>query len=93
MLEYTREELERFACNDRIWELYRAAREADDREEEKRLFKQILLPAESCLLLKCTRGAEELRTGGYILTEAEKLFGPDWLERDDDELIAILHRR
>ena len=85
--------MERFACNDRIMDLIVAARDADDWEEEERLFKQLLLPAESCLLLKSTRGVEELRTGGYILTEAEKLFGPDWLERDDDELRTILHRR
>ena len=93
MLEYTRVELERFACNDRIMTLMMAARDAGDREEEKRLFKQMLLPAESCLLLKYSRGVEELRTGGYNLTEAEKLFGPDWLERDNDELRTILHRR
>ena len=93
MLEYTREELERFACNDRIMTLMLAAGEAGDWEEEKRLLKQMLLPAESCLLLKSTHGVEELRTGGYNLTEAEKLFGPDWLERDNDELRAILHRR
>ena len=54
MLEYTREEWARFACNDPIMDLIVAARDADDWEEEKRLFKQLLLPAESCLLLAGT---------------------------------------
>ena len=91
MIEFTEEELERLAPNDDILPLVNAAAEAGDREEEIRQFKRLVLPAGACLTLKATHGAEEVRNGGYNVSEAQLRFGPDWLEKDDDELVKLFH--
>ena len=91
MIEYTEEELERLAPNDDILPLINAAVKAGDREEEVRQIKRLVLPAGACLTLKANRGAEAVRNGGYNVSEAMIKFGPDWLEKDDDELLKLFH--
>lgn len=72
-----------------------AINEADmrgDRETVRRLTRKFAPPADVLLGLKMAGGAEFIRKTGYITRLAEKKYGEDWLERDDEELMEIRTR-
>ena len=93
MIEFTEEELERLAPNDDILPLISAAAKAGDWDEELRLMTKVVLPAGACLTLKANLGADVVRERGYNVSEAELKFGPQWLDKDDDELLKLFHGR
>jgi len=91
MIEYTEEELARFAPNNEILGKLQDARAAGDTEAESQFFCQLVLPAVSLLMMKENLGPEYIKARGLNTSEAERVFGMDWLERDNDELAKLLH--
>jgi len=92
VITYTKDELERLAPNDAVIEKYLAAVEAGDTEEQTKCFRQFIHPPVTMLVLKETMGAEWIIEQGLDTSEADRKFGPGWMERDNDELAAILHQ-
>ncbi|TCS59953.1 hypothetical protein [Varunaivibrio sulfuroxidans] len=88
MIEYTKEELERFAPNDPVLDKLQEATERGDEEAEIRYFRQLILPAVSLLVMKETMGAEWVVEQRLNTSEAVRVFGEDWLERDDNDELA-----
>ena len=64
------------------------ALENDDHAEFSRLFRTLHVSADVALHIKKAYGAERIRQIGMRTDRAETVFGPDWLERDADELMA-----
>ena len=59
-----------------------------DKEEFARLFPEMQVSADTALRMKRVCGADRIRKTGMRTDRAEAVFGPDWLERDADELMA-----
>ncbi len=54
-----------------------------DLEEADKLVRKIKFPACCLMAGKKLFGADFMRENGYDTEEADKRFGPDWLDRDD----------
>ena len=59
-----------------------------DKEEFARLFPEMQVSADTALRMKRACGADRLRKTGMRTDRAEAEFGSDWLECDEDELLA-----
>ena len=64
---------------------YGDALERGDHEAAHRAFAKIKLAPPTLLAIKRVEGAEVIRERGYNTTLADQEFGPDWLDRDDDD--------
>ncbi|PCI39887.1 MAG: hypothetical protein COB46_07840 [Rhodospirillaceae bacterium] len=53
-------------------------------------FHDIIIPANCCFLAKKQKGASWIKKQGWDISEAEWLFGKNWLERSDKELDEIM---
>jgi len=93
MIEYTAEELERFAPNDAIFPVMQAAISRGDQQTEDECMRKLILAPASLLMMKMSLGSDRIIENGYNTTEAIRKFGDDWLERDNEELIDILHAK
>lgn len=82
MVEYSDDDLERFAQNDSVLPKLIDARRRGDQAEEERLMREIIYPAESLLGLKETLGADWIREKGIRTDEADRKYGKGWLDRD-----------
>jgi Recombinase. len=82
MINYSAEDLERFAPNDELLDKLFDAEKRGDEAAAEEIRRQILYPAETLLAIKETRGADWLRRRGWRLDEAERKYGKDWLDRD-----------
>jgi len=92
MIEYTREELDRFAPNDEIISELIAANKAGDEEMASELRKRLVMPAVTLLVTLECAGAQWIIDEGWDTSEAERVFGPNWLEREDyDEMAKKLY--
>ena len=91
MIEYTPQELARFSANDEILGKLQEARATGDHEAEKAFFRQLVIPAVSLLMMKENLGSDYIKDEGLNTSEAERVFGKDWLERDNDELAKLLY--
>ena len=59
-----------------------------DDAEFARLFSEFHVSADTALRMKRVCGADGIRETGMRTDRAEAVFGPDWLECDNDELLA-----
>ena len=59
-----------------------------DKEEFARLFPEMQVSADTALRMKRVCGADSLREIGMRTDRAEAVFGSDWLDGDEDELLA-----
>lgn len=82
MVEYSDEDLERFAPNDKVLPKLLDARKRGDEEEENRLMREMIYPAESLLGMKESLGADWIREMGLRTDEADRKYGKGWLDRD-----------
>ena len=57
-----------------------AASDRGDHEEEHRLLIQLPMPPELAMACKNTFGAEWLKQMDYDLSEAEEVYGKNWLD-------------
>lgn len=89
MIEYTKEGQDRFALNDINFPKLQAAIDRGDEEAEFELRKLIIMPAETLLSAMISRGADWIRERGWNTSEAERVFGKDWMERDIAKLQEI----
>lgn len=82
MIEYTKEDLKRFKGNHEIFRKMREAEARGDEAAEEELLRHLVIPAESLLASKLSMGAAWLRAQGLNMSEAERKYGKDWLDRD-----------
>lgn len=82
MVEYTDEDLARFAPNDDVLPRLLDARRRGDQAEEDRLMREMIYPAEALLGFKEALGAAWIREKGIRTDEADRKFGKGWLDRD-----------
>jgi len=68
------------------------ARDRGDEQEMLRLQKRLKPTAETLLSAKMRAGADWVREQGYDTCYADAFFGPGWLERSNEELLAILDK-
>ncbi len=61
---------------------YLDACDRGDEEEADRIIKEFPMPPSIGLALKRTFGADYVRNCGHDLSQVEKVFGKDWLDRD-----------
>ena len=66
-----------------IWLDWIAALDRGDREEAKRLRSKLKPMAQGLMAGKKLFGADFIRREGYNTENADKKYGPDWLEKDD----------
>jgi len=90
MIHYTDEELERLAPNDEILPKVIEAQRRGDNALAMELRRQMIYPPVALLGLKRNLGPNWIRESGFNTIEAERKFGKDWLERDNEELTKIL---
>jgi len=79
MIEYTKEDLERFAPNDVLLDQLDVAQEAGDLELVAKVRQKIIYPAESLLAFRDNMGAEEIIAMGLNDSECVRKYGKDWL--------------
>jgi len=82
MVEYSKQELERFASNDAILPQLLDAKKRGDAARAAELRSQIIYPAEALLAVKETRGADWIRARNLRTDDADRKYGADWLDRD-----------
>lgn len=82
MVEYSKEDLDRFAINDELLDLLNDAEERGDDKLVKELRGKMIWPAETLLATRDSRGADWLLEMGYNLVEAERKYGKDWLHNE-----------
>lgn len=82
MIEYTKEDLERFKANHALLKKLADAEARADEAAEDEIWRQIVIPAESLLATKLSFGADWIRREGLNTSEAERKWGKDWLDRD-----------
>lgn len=82
MRSYSEEELKLFEPNDEILDRLFEARARGDEAAETRCFQQLIFPADALLAVKETRGADWVRRQGIRTDDADRVFGPGWLDRD-----------
>lgn len=82
MIEYSKEDLERFAPNDDVLPALLDAVKRGDEAEEHRLMKLMIYPAESLMGFKEAFGADWIRQMGLRTDEADRKYGKGWLDRD-----------
>lgn len=83
MIEYSEQELERFAPNDAILPQVLEAEARGDKALARELRKKMVIPAESLLMARDVMGAEWIRAEGLNTSEAERKWGENWMDRDD----------
>src|SRR3546814_16066750 len=81
MVDYTEEDLERFAPNDALLQQLGEAEARGDEAAVDAIRRQLIYPAETLLALKETRGADWLRRKGWRLDETDRKYGKAWLDR------------
>lgn len=82
MRQYTELELKLFESNAENLDRYFEAADRGDEAAELYYFKQLIIPADALLAVKETRGADWIRRQGIRTDDADRMFGPDWLDRD-----------
>ena len=67
----------------RIRQQWLAALDRGDKKEAKRIFRKLKHSAESLMAGKKLFGADYIRREGLITENADKKYGPGWLNKDD----------
>lgn len=78
---YTIEEQERFAPNDEYLPRLLAAEERGDEAEAHRWRQKLIVPLDYLEFLKEHAGADFIRSEGLNISEATRVYGPDWLDQ------------
>lgn len=90
MIEYTDDELKRYAVNDEILAQVIEAERSGDKAHAMELRRKMVYPPAALLGLKESLGADWIREHGLDTTEADRKFGKGWMERDNAELEKLL---
>ena len=75
-------------ANEPIMDALLEALARGDDAEFARLFSEFRVSADTALHMKRVCGADGVREMGMRTDRAEAVFGPDWLDVDEDELLA-----